>query len=67
MLVACHQHENPTNAADVDSLTIPECIVSAVPDSLGYDKFYTKYVDVNGLPLVSSAQKTRTLTASSKP
>ena len=38
----------------VDSLVVPECKVTAVPDSLGYDKFYTKYVDVNGLPLVSS-------------
>lgn len=33
---------------------VPECIVSSVPDSLGLDSFYVKYVDVNGLPLVSS-------------
>ena len=36
------------------TLEVPECIVSAVPDSLGLDSFYVKYVDVNGLPLVSS-------------
>ena len=35
-------------------LQIPECIVTSVPDSLGLDSFYVKYVDVNGLPLVSS-------------
>lgn len=40
--------------AEEEVLTVPECHVTAVPDSLGYDKFYTKYVDVNGLPLVSS-------------
>lgn len=40
--------------AGEEVLNVPECRVSAVPDSLGYDKFYTKYVDVNGLPLVSS-------------
>ena len=40
--------------AEEEVLTVPECVVTAVPDSLGYDKFYTKYVDVNGLPLVSS-------------
>lgn len=36
------------------SFEVPECIVSSVPDSLGLDSFYVKYVDVNGLPLVSS-------------
>ena len=35
-------------------LDIPECIVTSPPDSLQLDKFYTKYVDVNGIPLVSS-------------
>lgn len=40
--------------AEEEVLTVPECVVTTVPDSLGYDKFYTKYVDVNGLPLVSS-------------
>lgn len=40
--------------ADGDSLSVPECIVTSVPDSLGLDSFYVKYVDVNGLPLISS-------------
>lgn len=40
--------------ADEDSLSVPECIVTSVPDSLGLDSFYVKYVDVNGLPLISS-------------
>lgn len=38
----------------LEGLHIPECIVTSVPDSLGLDSFYVKYVDVNGLPLVSS-------------
>ena len=42
--------------ADLD---IPECKVGKVPDSLRrdsvvIDSFYCKYVDVNGLPLISS-------------
>ena len=37
-----------------DSLSVPECVVTSVPDSLGLDSFYVKYVDVNGLPLISS-------------
>ena len=37
-----------------DSLVIPECVVTSPPDSLHLDPFYTKYVDVNGLPLISS-------------
>ena len=37
-----------------ETLDIPECVVTSPPDSLKLDKFYTKYVDVNGLPLVSS-------------
>ena len=53
LTVACQQHpkaEEPTE----ETLNIPECKVTSVPDSLGYDKFYTKYVDVNGIPLISS-------------
>ena len=50
---ACRQAHEPV--ADTEEvLQIPECKVTAVPDSLGLDPFYTKYVDVNGLPLVSS-------------
>ena len=41
-------------AAPAEVLEVPVCTVTAPPDSLGLDPFYTKYVDVNGLPLVSS-------------
>lgn len=37
-----------------EALNIPKCVVTTPPDSLGLDPFYTKYVDVNGLPLISS-------------
>lgn len=37
-----------------DELVIPECVVTTPPDSLHLDSFYKKYVDVNGIPLVSS-------------
>jgi len=37
-----------------DDLQIPECVVTTPPDSLNLDPFYKKYVDVNGIPLVSS-------------
>ena len=50
-VVGCHTTKSEP---ETEVLEVPECVVSAVPDSLGYDKFYTKYVDVNGLPLVSS-------------
>ena len=52
-LVGCQQKSQPVSE-DTDVLNIPECVVTAVPDSLGLDPFYTKYVDVNGLPLISS-------------
>ena len=51
-IAGCKNASKPE--AEEEVLTVPECVVTAVPDSLGYDKFYTKYVDVNGLPLVSS-------------
>ncbi|MDO4993507.1 MAG: hypothetical protein Q4E32_00730 [Bacteroidales bacterium] len=41
-------------SAASDTIVIPECVVTSVPDSLGLDPFYVKYVDVNGLPLISS-------------
>lgn len=37
-----------------ETLNVPACVVTTPPDSLKLDKFYTKYVDVNGLPLISS-------------
>ena len=54
LLAACQNSPKPDANADEEVLDVPECVVTSVPDSLGYDKFYTKYVDVNGLPLVSS-------------
>jgi alpha-glucosidase len=35
-------------------LDVPECVVTTPPDSLHLDPFYKKYVDVNGIPLISS-------------
>ena len=53
-LVACKQSKLVANTEQEETLEVPECIITAVPDSLGLDKFYTKYVDVNGIPLISS-------------
>lgn len=53
LIVACQQSPK-TDVATEETLDVPECKVTSVPDSLGYDKFYTKYVDVNGIPLISS-------------
>ena len=50
--ISCTQPSAPISEAE--TFDVPECIVSRVPDSLGLDSFYVKYVDVNGLPLVSS-------------
>lgn len=55
LLISCRQApENKMAVAEAESLEIPECVVGPVPDSLHLDPFYMKYVDVNGLPLVSS-------------
>ena len=53
-LAGCRQQQPLPSPEEADVLDIPACVVTAVPDSLGLDAFYTKYVDVNGLPLVSS-------------
>ena len=45
---------NCPKTEQAEDLVVPECIITSVPDSLGYDSFYVKYVNVNGLPLVSS-------------
>ena len=47
------QQQTPESDAD-ETLNVPACVVTTPPDSLKLDKFYTKYVDVNGLPLISS-------------
>lgn len=53
LLASCQNHSKAESEVE-EVLDIPLCVVSAVPDSLGYDPFYTKYVDVNGIPLISS-------------
>jgi len=53
-LVACKQSKLVANTEQEETLEVPECVITRVPDSLGFDKFYTKYVDVNGIPLISS-------------
>ena len=52
MVASCNTP--PSKEGVGDETSFPECIVTSVPDSLGLDSFYVKYVDVNGLPLVSS-------------
>jgi hypothetical protein len=37
-----------------NSSTPPTTILSAPPASLGLDKFYKKYIDADGIPIVSS-------------
>ena len=55
LLFACNGNgEQKTKTTAADTLTIPKCVVTTPPDSLGLDTFYKKYVDVNGLPLISS-------------
>ena len=54
ILASCQKQGQTEAVAENDTLEIPACVVASVPDSLHYDKFYTKYVDVNGIPLISS-------------
>lgn len=55
LFLACQSKQKETEKAmEEEALNIPECVVTTPPDSLGLDPFYTKYVDVNGLPLISS-------------
>ena len=55
LAVCCTPAQKPAaDAGEEEVLNVPECVVTSVPDSLHYDKFYVKYVDVNGIPLISS-------------
>ncbi len=56
LTASCQQKNNQAEATATadEQLDIPECVVTTPPDSLHLDAFYTKYVDVNGLPLISS-------------
>ena len=51
-LVACKTEK--TAVKDSNPLNIPPCVVTSPPESLHLDPFYKKYVDVNGIPLISS-------------
>ena len=53
VLVACRQAPKDESRHD-ETYEIPMCVVTTPPDSLNLDKFYSKYTDVNGLPLISS-------------
>ena len=54
LLAGCQQRQQQELAVETETLEIPECVVTTPPDSLNLDPFYKKYVDVNGLPLISS-------------
>ena len=52
---ACTKTPQPKLAEnEPETMDIPECVVTSPPDSLQLDPFYKKYVDVNGIPLISS-------------
>jgi len=54
-MFACQGNQQKVDeTATEELLDVPACTVTAPPDSLHLDPFYTKYVDVNGLPLISS-------------
>ncbi len=55
LCISCRQKaDSNAEVAEADVIDIPECVITKVPDSLNLDPFYMKYVDVNGLPLISS-------------
>ena len=52
-MTACQESKQQENE-ETEVLEVPECVVTTPPDSLHLDPFYKKYVDVNGIPLISS-------------
>ena len=54
LLFSCQERQKTAVVAGEEILDIPPCVVTSPPDSLKLDKFYKKYVDVNGIPLISS-------------
>lgn len=54
LLFSCQERQKTAAVAGDETLDIPPCVVTSPPDSLKLDKFYKKYVDVNGIPLISS-------------
>ena len=51
--MACQESKQDENV-ETEEFDVPECVVTTPPDSLHLDPFYKKYVDVNGIPLISS-------------
>ena len=51
--MACQESKQDENV-ETEVLDVPECVVTTPPDSLHLNPFYKKYVDVNGIPLISS-------------
>lgn len=51
--MACQEAKQDENV-ETEEFDVPECVVTTPPDSLHLDPFYKKYVDVNGIPLISS-------------
>ena len=54
LLFSCQERQKTAAVAGEETLDIPPCVVTSPSDSLKLDKFYKKYVDVNGIPLISS-------------
>ena len=52
-MTACQQPKQ-VKSEETEVLEIPECVVTTPPDSLNLDPFYKKYVNVNGIALISS-------------
>ena len=46
--------QQPKGYVGDDELHVPECKITAPPKELHLDKFYKKYVNVNGIPIVTS-------------
>lgn len=53
-LCACGGPKGQQVTETVDSLDIPECVITTPPDSLNLDPFYKKYMNVNGIHVMSS-------------
>ena len=51
--MACQESKQDENV-ETEEFDVPECVVTTPPDSLHLNPFYKKYVDVNGIPLISS-------------
>lgn len=54
IFASCGQKASEETSDNEELLVVPECKVTTPPDSLHLHPFYKKYVDVNGLPLISS-------------